>query len=199
MGRVQSARWDGLIRRLFSIKGGGSQLAETLSDAFPVLQLEGGPIELLRLSGFELGIVGQQFTSPVAQTVGAQIFNPVDSGKIVMPTQVTIRSDVASSFFFGVTAVALATAVVGRQRDTREGVIARAVAQSRAGNNPAPPIGAYQFRLGTAGVISFSDQNGLAVLAPGTGLTFTSVTTNVTVNIGWLWRERTAEPSELNF
>ena len=77
MGRVQSARWDGYLRRLFSIKGGGSLLAETLGDAFPVIQLEGAPIELLKLAGWEIGIGGGQHTSPVGQTAAAQLLNPI--------------------------------------------------------------------------------------------------------------------------
>ena len=199
MGRVQTARHDGLLRRLFSIKGEGSLLPETLGDLFPTLDIESVPIELLRLSGWELGIVGQQHTSPVGQTAGAQLFNPAGSGKLVIPTEVLILTDTLSDFFLGMTDVALATAIVGRQRDTREGVTARTVAQSRGGNAPAVPVGAYQFRLAAAGSRSFSDQNGLAVLAPGTGLTFVTGGTNVRLNIGWMYRERTAEPSELSF
>ncbi len=129
MGRIQTARYDGLIRRLLSIKGGGSLMAETLGDAFPVIQLEGGPIELLRLAQWELGIGGVRATSAVGTTHAVQLINPAGSGKIVIPTTCYYTVDTVTAAFIGVTAVQLAgLATVGRQRDTREGVTARTVA-----------------------------------------------------------------------
>jgi len=174
-------------------------MAETLGDAFPVIQLEGGPIELLRLAGWELGIGGAQTISPVGQTVGIQLFNPAGSGKIVIPTTLHMNFSSAGFVFAGVTDVALATATVGRQRDTREGVAARTVATIRHGNAPAVPIGAARIRVVNAVDLELSDSDGLAVLAPGTAFTVVSNATNQTVNSGWWWRERTAEPSELSF
>ena len=199
MGRIQTARHDGLLRRLFSIKGGGSLMAETLGDAFPVIPLEGGPIELLRLAGWELGIGGLQSTSPVGQTVAGQIFNPAESGKILVPTRLVFSTSGGSTMFVGVTDVALASASVGRQRDTREGVLARTVGTIRHGNAATTPVGAGRFV--TQAIVSFTleDQDGLAVLAPGTGFTIVTVGTNLTLNTTWFWRERTAEPSELSF
>jgi len=199
MGRVQTARHDGLLRRLFSIKGGGSLLAETLGDAFPVIPLEGGPIELLKLAGWELGIAGLSTTSPVAQTVGGQLFNPPNSGKLVIPTTVWFSSPNAGRVFLGVTDVALATAATGRHRDTREGLVARTTGIVRHGNAPAVPTNAARFQILADETFILEDSDGLAVLAPGTGLTIVSVVTNITLHSGWLWRERIAEPSELLF
>lgn len=199
MGRVQTARFDNLIRRLFSIKGGGSLLAETLADAFPVIQLEGGPIELLKLSGWTLGMVGNLGTSPVGQTIGWQLFNPVGSGKIAVPTTAFWNVGAQNTVFLGVTDVALGTAAVGRQRDTREGVLAQTVCQFRHGFDPVPPVNAIRFRPVANQDIETSDSDGLAVLAPGTGLTFVTVQTNSTFRAGFLFRERIAEPSELSF
>ena len=199
MGRVQTARHDGLLRRLFSIKGGGSLLAETLGDAFPVIQLEGGPIELLKLAGWELGIGGAQRTSPVAQSVGWQLFNPPGSGKIVIPTSAYFTIDSGSTLFWGLTDVALATATVGRQRDTREGVTARTAAINRDGDAVVVPTGAGRIFTIANSPFKFEDSDGLAVLAPGTGFTFVTANTNVTVRYGFIWRERVAEPSELSF
>jgi len=197
MGRIQTARHDGLIRRLFSIKGGGSLMAESLGDAFPVLLLEGGPVELLKLAGWELGIGGLQATSGVGETNAVQIFNPPNSGKIVIPTTCHVNTGVASVLFVGVTAVALGTASVGRQRDTREGVTARTTAIIRTGVDAVVPVGSARMR--TVGNTDFkiADQEGLAVLGPGTGFTIVTVATNVTVNVGFWWRERVAESSEL--
>ena len=199
MGRIQTARHDGLIRRLFSIKGGGSLMAESLGDAFPVLPLEGGPPELLKLAGWELGLAGQQTTSPVGQTLGMQLFNPADSGILVVVTRLEVSISTATIAFLGVTAVALATASVGRQRDTREGVLAQTAGTSRHGNNTTPPVGAMRLRVNANIGTVYEDSDALAVLAPGTGLTFVTVATNVVGNSAWLYRERSAEPSELNF
>jgi len=199
MGRIQEARHDGLLRRLFSIKGGGSLLAETLGDAFPVIQLEGGPIELYRLAGWEIGMGGASRTSGVGETVGWQLFNPAGSGKLVIPTRAYFINDKGGTLQWGVTAVALATATVGRQRDTREGVLARTVAQSRDGNDPTVPVGAIRFFMIANEAKDIGDSDGLAVLAPGTALTFVTSSTNTVVRYGFLWRERVAEPSELSF
>ena len=199
MGRIQTARHDGLLRRLFSIKGGGSLLPETLGEAFPVLPLEGGPIELLKLSGWELGLGGAQATAGVGQTLGWQLFNPVDSGKIVVPTSCYFATSTAGTIFVGLTAVALGTGSVGRQRDTREGVLARTAGIVLNGNDPVVPVGSM--RIFTEAQIPFklNDSDGLAVLAPGTGFTITSSNTNMTIRYGFFWRERIAEPSELEF
>ena len=199
MGRIQTARYDGLIRRLFSIKGGGSLMAETLGDAFPVIQLEGGPIELLRLSDFILGIGGLLATSGVGETNAVQLFNPAGSGKLIMPTKMLLAMSSTNVNFMGVTSVALATASVGRQRDTREGVGARAVGQIRTGVDATVPVGAGRFRLTNNVPEEYTDPDGLAVLAPGTAFTVVSLSTNVTIQVTFFWRERTAEPSELNF
>jgi len=199
MGRIQSARWDGLIRRLFSVKGGGSLLAETLGDAFPVVQLEGGPIELLKLSGWQLGSAGGLFTSPVGQTAGWQLLNPAQSGKLVIPTSLWFAANADATVFMGQTTVALATATVGRDRDTRDGVLSQVTAQARSGNNPAPPANAGRLFASLGVQQKISDSDGLAVLAPGTALTFVSVATNLQVRFAFLWRERVAESSELNF
>jgi len=199
MGRVQTARYDGMLRRLFSIKGGGSQLAETLGEAFPVIPLEGGPIELLKLAGWELGLGGAQRTSAVGETVAWQIFNPADSGKILIPTSAWFTVDSTSTLFWGVTDVALASASVGRQRDTREGVLARTAGIVRHGVDAVPPVGAGRIITEDNVPLKFDDSDGLAVLAPGTAFTFVTVNLNSTARFGFMWRERTAEPSELSF
>ena len=199
MGRVQTARHDGLLRRLFSIKGEGSLLPETLGDLFPTLDIENVPVELLRLSGWELGLVGASFTSAVGTTAGWQILNPAGSGKILVPTTAYFNLGAATTLFMGVVGVAFATAVVGRQRDTREGVTARTSGIFRESDNATPPVGAVQFLTVANEQSILQDPNGLAVLAPGTGLAFVTISTNVAVRAGFLWRERTAEPSELSF
>jgi len=199
MGRVQTGRHDGLIRRLFSIKGSGSLMAETLGDAFPVLQLEGGPIELHKLAGWELGMGGATTTSAVGETNACQLLNPAGSGKIVIPTGMHINMGASGTAFLGVTDVVLAVATVGRQRDTREGILAQTAAIIRHGVDATPPVGAVRIRVEGATAQFFEDQEGLAVLAPGTALTFVSTATNVLLNSGFFWRERTAESSELNF
>ena len=199
MGRIQTARHDGLLRRLFSIKGGGSLMPESLEDAFPTLPLEGGPIELLKLAGWGLGFSGALRTSPVGQTVGWQLFNPPDSGMIVVPTRAFFTVDAQGIIFLGVTTVALATAATGRFRDTRGDASARTTALVRTGNAPASPTNAIRLRPRADIQQTIDDSDGLAVLAPGTGLTFVSVATNLTIECGFFWRERSAEPSELNF
>lgn len=199
MGRIQTARFDGLFRRLFSIKGGGSLVSETLGEVFPTLDIERVPIELLKLSGWILGAAGISRTSGVGETVGVQLLNPAGSGKIIIPTSIWYTLGAASLTFFGFTEVALATAVVGRQRDTREGVLAQTAGILRSGDDPAAPIAGGLFRTIANETRMFHDQNGLAVLGPGTALTIVPTATNLRADAMFFWRERVAEPSELNF
>ena len=199
MGRIQTGTFDNLIRRLYSIKGGGSELSETLGDVFPILDLENLPSELLLLRGWVLSMGRIQNTAGVGALNAHQLFNPPGSGMIMVLTSLRMSSSATSVVTYGPAFTALATSsVAGARRDTRAGSI-------------KPTNGLLQEEddgTGSAfGIMQISpnlfheltDPNGLAVLIPGSAFRITDNITNQTLRTAWMWRERVAEPSELSF
>jgi len=199
MGRVQTGVFDNLIRRLYSIKGGGSELSETLGDVFPILDLENLPSELLLLRGWVLGMGRITNTSAVGTISAHQLFNPAGSGKLIVLTSVLITATAATAVQYGPAFTALGTtSVAGAQRDTREGSIkpTNGLLQEED-DGAASAFGVINLIANIP--IKLTDPNNLAVLIPGTAFRITGTNTNRTLKTAWMWRERTAEPSELSF
>lgn len=199
MGAIQQARYDEFIRRVTDQYGGGSKVGEALEDLFPVIEVENAPMELLRACGWRFGMGRANVTSAVGTTPAIQLFNPVNSGMLIVLTDCLIGAIATLQIEYGPTFVALATSsVAGAERDTRDGAIRPTVGRIQTENDG---LGSA---FGIVRVVAnvpqrLSDQNGLAVLAPGTGFIFTSSSTNVLLQVGFMWREREAVPSELNF
>lgn len=199
MGRVQTGAFDNLIRRLYSIKGGGSELSETLGDVFPILDLENLPSELLLLRGWVLGMGRIANTSAIATNNAHQLFNPAGSGLLVVLTSLRLTANDAQIVNFGPAFTALVTtSVAGAWRDTREAVIkATTSLLQEEDNGTASTFGSIELVSGVT--FQMSDPNGLAVLLPGTAFRITDQTTNKVLRSSWMWRERPFEPSEVSF
>jgi len=199
MGRVQTGVFDNLIRRLYSIKGGGSELSETLGDVFPILDLENLPSELLVLRGWDLGMGRIHNVSAVGTTNVHQLFNPAGSGKLVVITSLFWNSTALTEALIGPAFAALATtSVAGTKRDLRAGVIKPTTSLLQEEDAAA----SSEFMRLISPVTTqgeLSEQNGIAVLSPGTALRISTTATNTNFRTSWLWRERIAEPSELSF
>jgi len=199
MGRVQTGVFDNLIRRLYSIKGGGSELSETLGDVFPILDLENLPSELLILRGWVLGMGRISNQSAVGEVNSHQLFNPAGSGKLMVLTSLRVTVGTAGIVRFGPAFTALVdTSVAGAQRDTREGSIkpTNGLLQEED-NGTGSTFGEIQLLANLS--VEITDPDGLAVLIPGTAFRINDVATNALLRTSWMWRERTAEPSELSF
>ena len=199
MGRVQTGTFDNLIRRLFSIKGGGSELSETLGDVFPILDLENLPTELLILRGWVLGMGRISNLSAAATVNSHQLFNPTGSGKLIVLTSLRISPTNAGVFDYGPAFSALTdTSVAGAQRDLRAGSIkpTNGLLQEED-NGTGSAFGAVSIAANVS--LELTDPNGLMVLLPGTAFRINEAATNKTLRTAWMWRERSFEPSEVNF
>ena len=195
---LQTARYDGLIRRVGGLLGGGSKVTESLSELFPMIDVENVPAELLFLGGWRTGFSTQTVPNTAGQTSRAQIINPLGSGRLAVVTDVWIVSaqvDIA----YTLTDVLFTPAFFGRLRDGRTGADANSgcqVALSSLGNT---------VRRGNIKTVlnvtfhHFARHNELAVLSPGTALEYGTVQDNVVMDITFFWRERAALSSELNF
>ena len=199
MAELQQNRYDQLIRRVGGIIGVGSMVSEAIGELFPMIDVETNKGELLALSG--TGIAwGRTFTGAVAgQNSRAQLFNPAESGKLITVTSLWVSPAVAAFVEVGNLQVALgALSAVPRFRDSRFGTTLTPVGELRTDNN----VGATPatFRIFASAVESFrlTDENDVMVLSPGFGCTLSNVSVNAELQVGFIWRERAAEPSELN-
>ena len=200
MTQLQQNRYDVLLRRVGDLKGPGSKVNEVLEELFPTLDVESLPAELLFLNGTILGIGDGSAQGGVAQASAVDIFNPTGSGKLVTVTKVVANSGANNnSYSIGLAAAELGTNVTTGLRDSRLGIPAIPTARINTSTNAsvAAPNVTYQVLASTT--LELSDNDAVAVLAPGTGLRVVSGATNTLIEVGFLWRERIAEPSELKF
>lgn len=197
--QLQTARYDGLVRRAGGLLGGGSKVTESLSELFPVMDLENLQPELLLLAGWHTAFTTKTLPATVGETSRLGIFNPVGSGLIVVVTDVFLDTAVEAAIAFTLSTTPLTDdSFSGAPRDGRDGVVVNTgakVAQQKTGNT------IQRGRVVTAALESYHHTalNGLAVLGPGTGLEYGTVVDNVLLNGTIFWRERTALSSELNF
>ena len=200
MAELQQNRYDQLLRRVGGLIGPGSMVGETIGELFPMIDVERVPIELLGLSGTRVAWATSTFNALAANLNHHQLFNPVDSGHLVVITTLLIRNSVSQLFRMGVNDTPLTDDIGNVQlRDTRLGITARAVAQNRGVQQVGGIAANMQFQVETAVNLEISDQNGIAVLFPGTGLRIATTNVNTGSTVGWWWRERAFQPSEANF
>lgn len=198
---LQTARYDNLVRRLGGLLGPGSKVTETLSELFPVVETENLPAELLFLGGWITGMN----TAVVAATVGeasrVQVFNPAGSGKIAVVTDVFLQNIDGNpnviNFQINETIFSPAP-VTGITRDTHAG-FAVGTALATGGLNTGNTPQAGLLFLEPLVTFHMHIENGICVLAPGSGLEFGTNVDNQALSATFFWRERVALPSELNF
>jgi len=197
---LQTARYDNLVRRLGGLLGPGSKVTETLSELFPVVETENLPAELLFLGGWLTGMGTVIRAATVGQSSRAQLFNPTGSGKIAVVTNIHITNVIAGGQFIDWQINATPFAVLNTQitRDTHAGFsvgTALTTGSLATGNTPR----AGTFLIPALDTFHFHVDNGIAVLAPGTGLEMGTLADNQALTVTFFWRERIALPSELNF
>ncbi len=196
---LQTARYDGLIRRVGGLLGGGSKITESLSELFPMIDMENLPAELLLLAGWRTKFTTKTVGATVGETSRMGIFNPIDSGLIVVLTDVFLDPSTALLVAYNTTTTALADDnFSGAPRDARDGVLVNSgakVGQQQTGNT----VQRGRLVLAASPTFRHTAENGLAVLGPGTGFEYGTVSDNQGLNGTFFWRERAALSSELNF
>lgn len=200
MTELQQNRYDQLLRRVGDLKGGGSKVSEVLTELFPVIDVENVPGELLALTRTTLGVGSSEDTAGAGEVMKVQLFNPVGSGMLITCTSIFVACTITENIRIGVTFPKLADGIgTETRRDTRAGITARTVGQIRkestAGVSDANMLVAVIADQG----VHLLDANGLFVIAPGTGITVGNATAQKRLIVSFMWRERIAEPSELNF
>lgn len=200
MNELQQNRYDRLVRRVGGIIGTGSKVSEVLTELFPMLDVETDRGELQLLSGTRLGMGPRSLLSAAGQSAKIQLFNPVDSAVLVTITSIYVTSSQNSFIHVGRGTILLADGIgTELPRDTRltvnQRMTARMLSESSSGFSDANMI----FSVFANRVLKISDPNGVMVLSPGNGCTVNHSSTNQILTVTFLWRERPAESSELNF
>ena len=197
--QIQQTRYDRLVRRLGGIIGPGSKVSEALSELFPVLELETLLAELAVLSGTALGHGNTARGGVAVLNQHSQVFNPADSGVIATVTYIAFSTDTTQNIVVGLVNALLAdTADPERFRDGRLGLTPGTVCQVRT-ESIAASSNATRIRIVDDVTFVLQSENGLFVLPPGFGCQVGTTTQNTTLRVSYMWRERPAEQSELNF
>jgi len=197
---LQQTRFDQLVRRVGGIIGPGSKVAEALPELFPVIDVERVPGELLVLGGTRI-CMGSEIGGPIGgQLSRVQLFNPAGSGFLLTISSVIISSQATMSFRWNIETTAITTLSTNKVfRDGRLTGTTRPVGEIRSDTTLAAVVRAGQMQVQSNRPQFLNDTNGVAVLAPGTGLTFQGGTNNSDLVVAFNWRERVALQSELNF
>jgi len=201
MAELQTTRYDKIIRRVGGIVATGSMVSENVSELFPMIDVERVPGELLLLGGTEICQASHTNVPGALNAAQVQLFNVDESGKLVTITKVMV-SAVTTTI---TVRAAMANAAIGTAtnaevfRDSRRPVASNPASQIRFLAQPTLSNPQVQVRLRGDDILILEDPNGVAVLSPGFGYTIGSSTINVTLIVTFWWRERPAEPSELNF
>ena len=199
MGEIQQGRYDRLLRRTTSQVGPGSKVGNALEDLFPMLEVENTPSELLRAVGWKLG-AGQTTRNPAAgKQAVVQLFNPSGSRHLIVLTQIILSTNVAAGINSGPSFDALTRAsIAGRQRDTRDGELRETVGLIQDEDDALVNNILQVFAVNDV-YTTITDPNDIAVLSPGTGWRVAVGAINIALRITFLYRERVAEPEELDF
>jgi len=195
---LQTFRYDQLLRRVGGIIGPGSKVKEVIPELFPMLDVERVPIELLWLSGWRVAWGGVTSAAIAAEFPKVELFNPVGSGKMFSVTDFNVSAPVLTVLTWTTTNVSFPVTVSPEKlRDTRRGAFEKPTGQIRTLSSAGQTVATNVTRLISNVPFHFRDDNGIAVLFPGTGLELGGNVAADSISANFVWRERIIEPSEL--
>jgi len=200
MSEIQQSRYDQILRRVADLKGPGSKVNDALTELFPMIDVENVPGELLLLGGTLIAWGSTNVPAVVAESSRAQVFNPVASGKLLTVTSFMASAGATTTFRWAITATAL-LAGVGTEvnRDARRPVTSQPTGQIRSDTTLALTDANGQVVQTANRPLIITDLNSIGVCPPGFGFEVGLVGQNTPLQVTFYWRERVAEPSELNF
>ena len=198
MSEIQQNRYDQLLRRVADLKGPGSKVNDALGELFPMIDVENVPAELLVLGGSRLAIGRVVLPANVGFFANAFLRNNTGSGVLGRVEQVAVWSSVAQNIVIGPTQN---SSVASGNRGFLDGrVFGEGTALVTQGNNNFGVIGSDFFRVAVDGVNTtfWTPPSAAMVISEGTALSVSAGTNNTTIQVGFVWIERVAQPSELN-
>ncbi len=199
MTELQQSRYDQVLRRVGDLKGPGSKVNDVLTELFPMFDVENLQPELFLLGGQLLSMGASNLDGGVGAVPNIGLFNPEGSGKLIIVTSCIVSSLNTQTIFFSTQHTAFTTLVTTNlSRDTRVVAPELPVGQIREETSVGLLFANGEIRISSNTPFTLTDPNGLAVLAPGGGFAVGGNTFDSHLFASFLWRERVAEPSELN-
>ena len=197
---LQQNRYDRLIRRVGGIIGVGSKVSEVLTELFPMIDVENDRGELQLLAGINIGMGTGSKIGDANESSRVQLFNPTDSGTIITVTEIFVSSTVTQGIHIARSSIEL-SAGIGTElpRDTRRTVNQRLTGRISTESNAALADANMLVRVSSDRTLTIKSKNDVMVLSPGNGCTVGAASSATLIQIVFLWRERPAETSELNF
>jgi len=199
LSELQQNRYDRLLRRVGDLKGQGSKVNDALSELFPMFDVENVPAELYLLGGIRicLGRTDQGTPGP-ALFRASMIRNPGGSNTIITLTSVVFASLAGQEIVLGPTLTSYTTAGTRAIADTRQFGPQAPVGQLLTDDLLVVGADFFRYRINSSEAFTFAPPGAVAVLAPGTAFSVSTGTADTSLTVGYTWRERQAEPSELN-
>ena len=197
---VQQTRWDRMIRRVSGSIGPGSRVSETLSELFPVFDVEQAPAELLVLGGTRMAM-GRSVEVQVGSNFQMSMLrNPGGSEAIITLLSVSMFSSTAQAFAMGLTQNTFANLNAANTAfsDGRLFGSSTPVGEVRDGISLVAGVDFYQLRGSAGESIFYEPPKAVAVLSPGTAFSVSATVINTLLLVSYTWTERPAEASELN-
>jgi hypothetical protein len=196
---ILAGRYNRFLQKLMQLKGQAPapQLASEITPAFDV---EDTPVELKILKGTALFAAAFNIPGVAAQTSTFQLRNPLGSGVLAVIEGLVVSAGVASQMSISQAynnPANLTNVATGSRRDARSQSNSSATPSS--GNNFADlAFGSFQFLLPVNTPFSvINEKNQEWPVLPGQCVRVNTITTNVLIIAGLLWRERPIEDSEL--
>jgi len=196
---LQQNRYDQLLRRVGDLKGPGSKVNDVLQELFPTIDVENVPGELLFLMGTRIGWASTSVSPGGGNFAGIQLFNPADSGQLITVSGMDLSMNSTGALTYGIVNSTLPINTdIPRFRDSRVGIGPTGIAELRTSTSPVAPASGRIRAVANVNT-HVGDRNGVCVLTPGFGLSVVAGTVAVLLDVTFYYRERVAEPSELNF
>ncbi len=201
MSEIQQNRWDQLLRRAGGLIGPGSKVNDALTELFPTIEVERVTAENLKPAGWATAWGSSSLTAAAGEFPGAQLLNPAGSGNLIVCEQVVVMPIGGTQNFRLELGTAVFTSFTNSQRfrDSRNGLLPNPVGQMRAQSLVGAVSTILEIRVLANTQFKVSDENAVAVLSPGFSLDVGTGSAAGNMVVSFLWRERPALESELNF
>ena len=183
-----------------NLVGEGALVTGVLPDVFPTIDVESLETDGWALSGWRPAWGGAAILGAAGERPHIQLFNPVGSEMLTVIEQIMISSNAAGRVEFNIHDAQLATNEVSeRWRDRRFPTLNFPVTQVKEESIVGTPIVApLNIRVLANVTVVIEPPKGIMVLAPGTGVAFSQAANAVELDVSFFWRERPADPAELN-
>jgi len=195
---VQQTRWDRIIRRVSGSIGPGSRVSETLSELFPVMDVERVPAELLVLGGTRLAMGFTEQPGVAANFAQSMLRNPGGSNVIITILEARFSALTAQEILGGPTLNTFATAGTTVFADTRLGLVSPPTGLVLSDQLLVVGSEFYRFQVEASIDQVWSPPKAIAVLAPGSAFSLSTTSVASQFTCSWTWQERSAEESELS-